>query len=165
MLTGAVPNANALSPPSEFAVFEPRYLQFFDEVLEWSEMVYSFYTSPVAGSGLALGSLASDDDAQFGRFLQADQARVLLPVQPAHVMAFLYFYSSGMLWAAPDRLAPVNPADMALVNDLKQSEPRHRTIQRVGACWEVLVPTAMQVLDDSGAHVEPSTFLIRSSVS
>jgi len=164
-LTGMAPDAALGSPPSEWAVNEPRYLQFFDEVLEWNEMVYSFYASPGLGAGgpaLELGSLAGDDDALFTSFLQADQARVLLPVQPAHVMAFLYFYSAGMVWPSPDRLAPVNPGDIALVNDLKHAEPGRRPIQRVGPCWEVVVPTAMQVLDESGASGGPSTFAIGS---
>lgn len=158
-LTGMGAQGYALSPPSEFAVYEPRYLQFFDEVLEWNEMVYSFYAGPGPGSGavggVELGSLAADDDALFSSFLQADQARVLLPVQPAHVMAFLYFYSSGMLWASSDRLAPANPVDVPLVNDLKQSGPERHPVRPIGPCWEVLVPTAMQVLDEPGACVAP----------
>ncbi len=165
-LTGTPPSGALLSPPSEFAVNEPRYLQFFDEVLEWNEMVYSFYASPGLGAGgaeLELGSLADDDDTLFASFLQADQVRVLLPVQPAHVMAFLYFYSSGMLWMSNDRLAPVNPGDIALVDDIKHAEPRHHAIQRVGPCWEVVVPTAMQVLDESGTSTEPNTVVIGSA--
>ena len=154
-LTGMDAGGSTSSPPSEFAVYEPRYLQFFDEVLEWNEMVYSFYASPGpaggAGGGVELGSLAADDDALFASFLQADQARVLLPVQPAHVMAFLYFYSSGMLWASADRLAPANPADVPLVNDLKQAGPERPPVRPIGPCWEVLVPTAMQVLDETEA--------------
>ena len=160
-LTGMAPDTPALSPPAEFVVDEPRYLQFFDEVLEWNEMAYSFYASPstgAAGIGMDLGSLATDDDALFASFLQADQARVLLPVQPAHVMAFLYYYSAGMLWAAPDQLAPVNAGDLALVNDLKHAEPVRQPARRVGPCWDVVVPTAMQVLDESGTAAAPSTF-------
>ena len=160
-LTGMSPDAPALSPPAEFTVNAPRYLQFFDEALEWNEMAYSFYASPstgAAGIGMELESLATDDDALFASFLQADQARVLLPVQPAHVMAFLYYYSAGMLWAAPDRLAPVNAGDLALVNDLKHAEPVRQPARRVGPCWDVVVPTAMQVLDESGTAAAPSTF-------
>jgi len=144
------------SPPSEVVVNEPRYLQFLDEALEWSEMAYSFQSNP--GWGLAgplpeLGGVVADGDALFANFLQADQARVLLPVQPAHVMAFLYFCSAGMLWIAPDQQAPVNPADVALVNDLKHLMPQCQPATPVGPRWEILVPTAMQVLDgmDTGS--------------
>ena len=153
-LTGMSAGAAWGSPPSQFMVNEPRYLQFFDEVLEWNEMAYSFYASPglgAAGGVPELGSLAADDDALFASFLQAGQARVLLPVQPAHVLAFLYFYSAGMLWSAPDRLAPVNADDIALVNDLKHAGPRQQSpAHRLGPCWQVVVPTSMQVLDAPG---------------
>ncbi len=164
-LTGAATDGPCSSSPPAYSVNEPRYLQFFDEVLEWNEMVYSFYASPGVGpvhSVAELGSLAADDDAVFASFLQADQARVLLPVRPAHVLAFLYFYSSGMLWAGPDWLAPVNPADLALVNDLKHADPARHPPRRIGACWEVVVPTAMQVLDETGADGGPCVFMVGS---
>jgi hypothetical protein len=164
-LTGMPPDAPMFSPPSEFSVNEPRYLQFFDEVLEWNEMVYSFYASPgpgAAGADIELGSLAGDDDALFASFLQADQARVLLPVRPGHVMAFLYFYSAGMLWTSADRLAPVNPRDVALVNDLKHAEPARHPHRPAGPCWEVIVPTSMQVLDEAGLRDGASPLAIGS---
>lgn len=152
-LTGLSPGAGRLSPPSSFEVNEPRYLQFFDEVLEWTEMAYSFYADPNAGDPgplPALGSLAADGDALFASFLQAGQARVLLPVRPEHVFAFLYFYSAGMLWIAPDLLAPVHEGDLSLVNDLKHAEPMPTSPAACsGPCWQVVVPTAMQVLDAS----------------
>lgn len=160
-LTGMSAGAAWGSPPSQFMVNEPRYLQFFDEVLEWNEMAYSFYASPglgAAGGVPELGSLAADDDALFASFLQAGQARVLLPVQPAHVMAFLYFYSAGMLWSAPDGQTPVHADDIALVNDLQRAGARYQgPAHRLGPCWQVVVPTSMQVLDapddDAGANL------------
>ena len=152
-LTGLSSSAGRLSPPSSFEVNEPRYLQFFEEVLEWNEMAYSFYAEPSAGalgSLPELESLTADGDALFASFLQAGQARVLLPVQPEHVMAFLYFYSAGMLWRAPDLLTPVHEGDLALVNDVKHAEPMSPSPAMCqGPCWQVVVPTAMQVLDAS----------------
>ncbi|CAN7349427.1 hypothetical protein [Acidovorax sp. LjRoot117] len=156
-LPGAAEHCAYSSPPgspSLFTVGEPRYLQFFDEALEWNEMAYSFYgVSDAVGSPPAApepGSPTAGGDALFINFLQAGQARVMLPVQPAHAMAFLYFFSSGMLWSGPDPLAPANAGDLALVNDLKHAvgpaptPPPHR----VGPAWRVVVPTAMQVLDE-----------------
>ena len=63
--------------------------------------------------------LAADDDALFASFLQAGQARVLLPVQPAHVMAFLYFYSAGMLWSLSRKWLPT--ADCSTLSRLASS--------------------------------------------
>lgn len=139
----------AASPPSAAQVDEPRYLQFFDQVLEWNEMAYSFHANLGPGDGIDVGTLAGGEDASFASFLQAQQARVLLPVQPRHVMAFLYFFSSGMLWIGSDRLAPADPGDVALINDLKHAALDRAAKRTVGPRWEVVVPTSMQVLDDT----------------
>jgi hypothetical protein len=154
LLTGGGDVDRSGSPPSPWAVNEPRYIQFLDEVLEWTEMAYSFHTSPHDGlREVAEGSGASGagDDALFTSFLQAEQARVLLPVQPGRVMAFLYFFSSGMLWDGNDRLVPVVGDDIALVNDLKHTALDKKTEKKVGRSWEIVVPTSMQILDETAA--------------
>lgn len=141
--------------PSVFSVNEAHYLQFFDDLFEWDEMSYRFHTRPALASvrpsrvnpGIANGALAP--------FIEADAAMVLLPVRPARVMALLYFLSSGALWDGDNRLAPVSSGDLALVNDLKSAAGQPAVQPRpVGCPWELLVPTAMQVID-SGAGADP----------
>lgn len=156
-LTGA-PDVG--SPPSQWLVYEPRYLQFLDTVLEWREMAYSFHCAPRAYAIDADASTAgSDGDESFIRFLQADQARVLLPVQPGHVMAFLYFFTAGMIWDGSDRQVPVYADDEALVNDLKQSMHQPHIERRIGSAWELVVPTSMQVLDGALPHTASASML------
>jgi hypothetical protein len=145
-LTGA-PDAG-LSPPASL-VDAPRYLQFLDDALEWGEMSYVFH----AGSGpaddpSALG-LDATGDPLFASFLQAGQARVLLPVRPARQMAFLYFLSSGLVWDGDDRLIAADSDEVSLVNDLKLNVREGRAQITVGPSWDIVVPTAMQVLDDA----------------
>jgi hypothetical protein len=144
------------APPSEFNVNEPRYLQFLDEVLEWNEMTYRFYAAP--GNCLAAApqeAWEGQDDALFASFVQADQARVLLPVQPAHAMAFLYFYACGKLWPGADGLVPALAGDLALVSDLKRAQESPACARRVGPAWQVVVPTTMQVLDVEDGAIKP----------
>ncbi len=92
LLTGARAGP-ASSPPSPLQVNEPRHVQFLEEALEWPEMAYSFN----AGGSQAFdgGDPGDGGDELFRSFLQADQARILLPVRPGRQMAFLYFFSSG----------------------------------------------------------------------
>jgi hypothetical protein len=135
-------------PPSLVDVDQPRYVQFLDQSLEWDKMTYGF-DSDAPGGGP--DDMDPGGDTLFVSFLQADQARVLLPVQPARLMSFLYFLSSGKVWDGPDALAPVDPQDVPLINDLKLSPPDGGE-EQVGAAWEVVVPTAMQVLDDAPAR-------------
>jgi hypothetical protein len=156
-LTGAAESGASSSPPAAI-VNEPRYVQFLTEALEWNEMAYSFHVSPHARLRESLDESAARDGADdplFTSFLQAEQARILLPVQPARVMAFLYAFSSGMLWDGRDRLVPVLTDDLALVNDLEHASrnPTSGTSgtreREVGQSWEIVVPTSMQILDES----------------
>ena len=71
-------------------------------------------------------------------------------------MALLYFLSSGALWDGDNRLAPTNSDDIALVNDLKESGMRAAPLEhRVGRAWEVIVPTAMQVIGGAWPNPQP----------
>lgn len=136
LMTGA--DAAPSSPPSPAEAYLPRTLQFVDAAMEWSEMTYAF--QPDLRDGAASG------DA-FAGLLGADQARVLVPVRPERVIAFLYFFASGTIWDGPDRLIAINDENLDVADDLKRAARRRERERRVGRPWEVVVPTAMQVLD------------------
>jgi hypothetical protein len=125
----------------------PRQLQFFDSLFEWNEMSYRWYDVP--GGDPAPHDAGAGEDARFAMFLAAGLARVLLPVAPEREMALLYFLSTGMLWDGDNHAAPLNAADVALVAELKEAGFRHAGAPgRIGECWEVVVPTTMQLLRD-----------------
>lgn len=155
-LTGAAPASSEGSPPSAMEVNEPRYVQFLDEALEWGEMSYTFHASPWRCDADPAELPLDDEDTQFAAFLQAAQARVLLPVRPHRVMAFLYFCSSGMAWPGADRLVPADAADLPLVNDLKHGALQRPPRRRVGPPWEVLVPTSLQWLEEGEGWRAPA---------
>jgi hypothetical protein len=148
-MVGAGPPA---SPPTPWQVDQPRLHLFLDQSLEWAEMTYSFLPDEPAGTGGDQGPEGADP--AFGAFLHADQARVLVPVRPDRVLAFLYFFASGMIWDGPDRLVAVNPDDVHVADDLKRTARRREPERIVGRPWEIVVPTAMQILDgaDRGVH-------------
>ncbi|MGM9514786.1 hypothetical protein ACS5PK_11080 [Roseateles sp. DB2] len=172
-LTGGAWSSPDGSPPSEMQVNEPRYVQFLDEALEWGEMSYTFHASPRPCDADPAELPLDDEDTQFAAFLQAGQARVLLPVRPHRVMAFLYFCSSGMVWLGSDRLVPADPADLPLVNDLKHGALQRPPQRRVGPAWEVLVPTSLQWLEEGedwrapagDAGVRPAAALLPTDAS
>lgn len=155
-LTGEGPGSPEGSPPSVMQVNEPRYVQFLDEALEWGEMSYTFHASPRPCGADPAELPLNDADTQFAAFLQAAQARVLLPVRPDRVMAFLYFCSSGMAWLGSDRLVPADAADLPLVNDLKHGALQRPPQRRVGPPWEVLVPTSLQWLEEGDGWGAPA---------
>jgi hypothetical protein len=136
------------SPPAAETV-EPRLVQFLDEALEWNEMAYSFQAGLRHGGLDDTGPIGAAQDDAFTSFLQAKQARVLLPVRPSQLMAFLYFFSSGALWDSPNGLIAALQGDLALIDDVKHSAPEHGEERKVGAPWEIVVPTTMQILDEA----------------
>ncbi|MDH4320758.1 MAG: hypothetical protein OEV73_04590 [Desulfobulbaceae bacterium] len=141
--------------PSPFAVNRPRYLRFFENVFEWREMTYDFSLA-LDGDDLGGGSRASlagmaGDDELFARFLQAGQARVLVPANPRHAMAVLYYLTSAMIMPVDNSVVPVHGADVAIANDLRKAGPgKIDDDGRVSSSWEEVVPTIMQVLQDGG---------------
>lgn len=130
---------------SQPGVNEPRYLQFFDDALEWSEMSYSLYEGNMDGP--AQGRDGTENS--LAEFLDAKLARVLVPVRPERSMTFLYFLSSGMLWPAPDAMAPVDSSDVALVYDLKNTLREGFKEHCIGKPWQVIVPTALQIVEQA----------------
>lgn len=122
---------------------DPCLLQFLHEALEWSEMSTRYYAG--AGQDGPLFDLDQQDDAGMDAFLEADMARVMIPADPAQVLPLLYFLASGQRWKLAPELAPVHAAHGALVQTMKQ--PQSGAGRHEGTGWEIVVPTAMQMLD------------------
>lgn len=146
-LTGSGGAMGPGSPPAIAEVNLPRYVQYFDQALEWAEMAYTFHDHHHGDDDAAQ---AEGADPLFATFLRAGQANVLVPVQPAFALGFLYVFAAGMIWNGPDWSIAVNAADIPLVNDLKIAARQGQPERRIGACWEITVPTTMQSLDAPG---------------
>lgn len=125
----------------------PGRVQFIDDLFEWDEMNIQFYRQEDG----AHYPLAIDDDgaalSPLAAFQAADLARVLVPARPRTALAVLYLLASGQLWQAGADSVPVEAHDVATVNALKSDEAVHDNAQCVGQPWEILVPTALQVID------------------
>lgn len=136
--------------PGEFIVNEPRYSEFFDRVFEWDEMACQFHEHPIQSHKKIDIDAILDRDLQFADFLRADTARIMVPARPENNMAVLYFLSSGMLWTGGNDMAPANESDVPVANELKKTGNRQPVEPGVCDSWEVVVPTAMTILQDSG---------------
>jgi hypothetical protein len=132
---GAAPESDPAS--------DPLMLQYLGELFEWDKMSSRLYASPDAAA------VDDGDPAQPPSLMQlrdAGAAQVLVPVAPLREMSMLYFLSSGNRWDGDPCLAPVVGNDVALVQEigrLRASTPK----TPVGAAWEIVVPTTMQVQD------------------
>lgn len=136
------------SPPSNLPVYRSMYQQFLNAAIEWREMTYSFGfdSGPHPDFDAVRDAAQAQQSSPFSRFLQATEARVLVPVCPFRLRAFLYFWSTGRVWQGPEWLVPVHQDNIALVVDAEWAPAVEPEIEV--ARWPILVPTAMQVLDD-----------------
>lgn len=137
--------------PHPFAVNKPRYLRFFEDAFEWREMTYDFCLDlghgAAGGSCAGIGEMAGDDEL-FARFLQAGQARVMVPASPEQTLKVLYYLSSAMIASDANGMTPVHFEDVSIADELKKIQPGSVDSDLESASWEVLVPTTMQVLQE-----------------
>jgi hypothetical protein len=133
---------------------QPGILRYLQSALEWNELSYTFFDQYDGQQGeFAVSSLSP---GFFSAFLQASEARVLIPVDPAFDRGFLYFLSTGMIWPVGDNLAPcfpddtannaTNPDQASIVHAIKQTAHRHCYGEHLIDSWELIVPTSMQLL-------------------
>lgn len=145
--------AGGNTSPPQFWVNRPRYTQFFEQAFEWNEMVYTFSLITTEGSGAGkkrrIRVVEGDsDDMLFTSFLEADFARVVVPVSPRFSMAVLYYLSSANIWPAYLNMTPALENDLRIYNELKKTNLRHGITLRNTEPWEVIVPTSMVVLQE-----------------
>jgi len=136
------------------AIAQLRYIQFFEQAFEWDEMTYQFspplqqQESSEEFTATAL-NYYSGTDSIFTNFLQAESARVLLPVRPDYTMLLLYYLSSGEIWPGENALTPTNEKYVSLVNELKILPKIDRECNHLSKPWEITIPTSMIMLQDS----------------
>lgn len=143
---------------ARIARFLPALAVWLERVLDWNGMSLSFVDC--IGEGQAIALRADGDEAGgLAPFLQADVARVLLPVVPGHEQALLFFLATGMVWDDADMRAPTfeTPVetpdapgtgtrflDVANAWKTASADPHHPA--PVPAPWHVLLPTTLTVL-------------------
>ncbi|WP_147424104.1 hypothetical protein [Xanthomonas campestris] len=140
--------------------FAPALCLWLDHALEWSEMTYTLINHPNAATPFFRGSPVGDP-SPLAEFVQADTARVLLPVSLSYEHSLLYFLATGMVWTGEDLLAPTFEAAVDGSADIPTSDTRYVdlvddlksvSLEGPGAeprdSWALTLPTTMTVLQD-----------------
>jgi hypothetical protein len=132
-----------------FDIHHPYFTNFLSNAIEWNEMTYYLledFGSDVDYSGMEM--IAPDDENIFNAFLQAEAARIMVPVWPEFNYAVIFFLSTGSIWRGLDKLAPTVADQTALVYELKHIEHHQKEWFNTPECWEFSVPTSLQILSD-----------------
>lgn len=149
-LTGVPAEPLETNPPDLFTVYEPVVRQFFGESVEWNELSYAL-TADVHHRRGKQGDTAAQQEQlpenNLAAFLQAQYARVLVPVRPSMSLSLLYFLATGVVWQGPPEQVPVLAQSLQAAFAIKTERPEaYRQIESLP--WTFEIPTAMLVLDD-----------------
>lgn len=147
----------------EDAYAEGNYIQFFEQSIEWSNMLYVFYPYFWAEKSqwVQLSQL-NDDDALFSKFLQAGSARVQVPIRPGFEFAILTYLQTGQLWQAEGDFIDANEdgvpdeLQVSILNELKEGilKPDDDSAgEPVGEPWKVRVPTSLVIIDSNSGII------------
>lgn len=112
-------------------------------------MSFRFSPSPSKKPGNSADAKDYDDGdrgAPFTSFLQAKEARILVPVRPDYLRSLILYWSTGEIWQGPQWLVPTFEDDAALIVDA--GDECEAFEERGSAAWKILVPTQMQAIDN-----------------
>jgi hypothetical protein len=125
------------------------FIQFFEQAFEWGNMTYITY-----GYYWARGSEwdrlfdIEASDPEFGRFLRAGSARVVVPARPGMEDAVLYWLTYGEPFLGGPLPVPGDPAYVSVATEIKdltgapdEGEPQE--------CWETRLGTPLLWIDTS----------------
>ncbi|MFZ6721051.1 hypothetical protein [Undibacterium sp. Ji49W] len=122
-----------------------------DSYLDWDLMITKFYEYFYADTcRWAELSAAKGSDAAMTAFLQAGFAKVTVPIAEGKEAAFLYYMVTGHLWTSA---AAPTFSDPTILDMLAEIQPLDAPI-KVGAPWELSVPTTLTVLECGSKCVE-----------
>ncbi len=103
---------------------EGRYIQFFEQAFEWTNMTYVFYPYFWGlKQNWAEKVLLEDNDPLFARFLQAGAARVQVPVRTGYNHAVLhYFQTGGEIWEGGDPPHVDDELYLSIVDEIMEEQ-------------------------------------------
>ncbi len=138
---------------------EGKYIQFFEQSIEWTNMLYVFYPYFWAEKSQWVHlSQLNDDDALFTKFLQAGSARVQVPVRLGYESNILNYINDTAHFDAVGDFVNANGDDLlqdlhlSILDELKEGvlKPDDNSAgEPVGETWKVRVPTSLVIIDSN----------------
>jgi hypothetical protein len=135
-------------PQPDLAAAGPRgsYVRFFEQALEWEQMLFVFYPYFWGRKQYWLDKvLLEDRDPQFTDFLTAGAARVLIPARPGFEAALAHFMETGEIWNGGDLPEVGDPLYVPLLKEIKAAA-QNGDAQPYGDPWTVRLPTSLVLL-------------------
>jgi hypothetical protein len=124
---------------------EGRIIRFFEQAFEWEQMAYFFYPYYWGRKKNWYDKvLKENDDPLFADFLNAGEARVVIPVRPSFNASILYFSMvGGEIWEGGEmpNIADINY--LPITEEIKESTGAPGKEEPQGESWEIKLPTQL----------------------
>ena len=128
-------------------------VQFFEQALEWENIVYICYPYYWARRAQWITDVTSvSSDPVFDQFLNAGSARVEVPARPGFENLVNYFLYTGEIWGGGQPPAPNDPDYISVAEEIQALEQGATYGTPVGSSWKISIPTTLL-----WAGTDPST--------
>ena len=136
--------------PEAFA--EGKYVRFFEQALEWEQMMYFFYPYFWGRKpNWPNRALLQDADSRFAEFLKAGFARIVISVRPGFEHAIAHFLNTGETWDGGDLPDLTSPLYLSIIEEIREHDKAPGREVPQGDPWEVRLPTTLVKLRDNAA--------------
>ena len=128
-----------------------RIVRFFEQAFEWEQMTYFFYPYYWGRKQTWYDkALKDNDDPIFAGFLNAGEARVVIPVRPTFEADLGYFLLTGQIWGGADLPSITDSDYLPITEEIKESANAPGDEKPQGDPWEVRLPTTLVKLRADG---------------
>jgi hypothetical protein len=103
---------------------EGKYIQFFEQAMEWNHMMYRFYPYFWGRKeDWPVNLQLNDTDPLFTNFLQAGAARIQIPIRPGYEEAVFYFVETkGEIWEGGDTPHVEDTLYVSIVDEIREDQ-------------------------------------------
>ncbi len=160
---GAAPFSGSGEPyvPVQPAATDTAMIQFFEQVLEWENVVYVCYPYYWARHAEWVTNVTSaSSDPVFDQFLNAGSARVIVPARPGMEDLVLFYLYTGLIWLGSQPPAPGDPGYLSVAQEIEALQQRATDGTPVGDSWAVTLPTTLL-----WAGPDPATLPVKQSAT
>jgi hypothetical protein len=133
------------------AIAEGKYIQFFENAFEWSNMTYFMYPYFWGRHSTWVEKIGLDgSDPDHLAFLQAGAARVVAPVRPGYEPVLIHYLDTGEIWGGMDvpDLSGVSAPYVDIATEIREQQGHPATAPTVIEEWDVKLPTSLVILQD-----------------
>lgn len=136
------------------AIPEGKYLQFFENAFEWSNLSYIFYPYFWGRKQTWVEKVGLDNpDPTHLAFLQAGAARVVAPVRPGYERVVVHYLDKGEIWGGDDvpDLRGVSAPYVDITEEIREQQGNPIAEPVVEDEWDVKLPTSLVMLQEDAS--------------